>query len=152
MLLQLLRRLPPTNCPSNISLAINLKFLNDINNCKISSHDRCESKTKIRNDGNMIEGELKLDVGNRKVDRTGLLQPRTSSAEHEDGVRERDKGMEKHHTDEPFKLLTPETTRLSAFWLIPGIVHPVVESSPSLLVLSHPLLSGAIIRVWHSPL
>ena len=31
------------------------------------------------------------------------------------GSRERDKGMEKHHTDEPFKLLTPETARLSAF-------------------------------------
>lgn len=32
-----------------------------------------------------------------------------------DGVRGRVKGMEEHHTDEPFKLLTPETTRLSAF-------------------------------------
>jgi len=31
----------------------------------------------------------------------------------DDGMRE--KGVEKHHTDEPFKLLTPETTRLSAF-------------------------------------
>lgn len=114
MLLQLLRRLPPTNCPSNISLAINLKFPNDINNCKISSHDRCESKTKIRNDGSTIEVKIRCWKP-RKVDRTGLLEPRTSSAEHEDGVRERDKGMEKHHTDEPFKLLTPETTRLSAF-------------------------------------
>lgn len=49
--------------------------------------------------------------------------------------------MEEHHTDEPFKLLTPETTRLSAFWLIPGIVHPPPPSLTLLQpVLSHPLL------------
>lgn len=35
--------------------------------------------------------------------------------ERERTRRTRDKGVEKHHTDEPFKLLTPETTRLSAF-------------------------------------
>lgn len=48
----------------------------------------------------------------------------------------REKGVEKHHTDEPFKLLTPKTTRLSAFWLIPGIAHPVVEHPSSPLLLS----------------
>lgn len=87
---------------------------------------------------------LKLDVWKPKGGSYGGCYSGGREEGKGDGVRGRVKGMEEHHTDEPFKLLTPETTRLSAFWLIPGIVHPVVLPSPPSHtpqpVLSHPSL------------
>jgi len=55
------------------------------------------------------------------VRKTEIEGEREREREREKGGEEERKGgaagigMEEHHTDEPFKLLTPETTRLSAF-------------------------------------
>jgi len=50
-----------------------------------------------------------------KREKRGEKEKEREERERESGDSMRDKGVEKHHTDEPFKLLTPETTRLSAF-------------------------------------